>query len=339
MADDDLGAAGAAGADKGAAAAGADKGAAAGDKGASGTIAGGAAGAGDVGAAQGAAAGAGAANGTAPAFAWPDGWRDQMAESIKPGDKGFRQRLERFSAPTDVGKSWLSYEQRVSSGEYKRDLPANATPEQMAEWRKERGVPESWEKYEAPKLANGVVLSEADKPVVDLFTKFAHTKNMTTAQRDEVLGWYYDTQDVLKSERDDADASFKTTAEDALRADWGQDFRPNLNAVGNFITGYFPDDLGAILLAGRTYDGKKIGDDPRIMKVLARVARELDPAATLVNPAGGTPGASVDSRLEEIRKIARENPDGYDADHKLQKERLELTEIKQRQQARGTRAA
>lgn len=262
----------------------------------------------------------------------PD-WRTKVAGE----DKDFLKTLGRYASEADFGKAHRALHQKLSSGEYKRDLAATASEEEKVAWRKEQGIPETWEKYDAPKLADGLVLAETDKPVVDLFTQFAHSKNWTPGQRDEVLSFYYQTQDALASQRDDADADFKSLAEDTLRTEWGPDFRPNLNAIGNVIS-QMPGDLGAQILAGRTFDGKKIGDDPRFMKWFAQVARDLDPAATLVAPGNGVPGATVETRLAEIRKFAQENPDKYDRDHAMQKEQQDLIDVQQKMQRRNRAA-
>jgi hypothetical protein len=62
------------------------------------------------------------------------------------------KRLARFPGPADLSKSFRSLEQKLSSGEFKKPLAENATPEEKATWRKENGLPEKAEEYVA-KLA------------------------------------------------------------------------------------------------------------------------------------------------------------------------------------------
>lgn len=110
---------------------------------------------------------------------WPDNWRDMMAG----GDEKFRKQLERYQSPADVGKKGRELEAKLSSGEYRRDLPRDATPEQLAEWKRERGLPEGVEGYlDNLMLPDGVVLGENDKPVASGFAEAAFRNNVTQDQ-------------------------------------------------------------------------------------------------------------------------------------------------------------
>lgn len=254
---------------------------------------------------------------TTETTATPD-WRARLAGE----DKTFLKTLDRYASEADFGKAHRALHQKLSSGEYKRDLPENATDEEKGAWRKERGVPDKVEGYEV-KLPDGLVLGESDAPVVDLFKAFAHGKNYTPQQFNEALGWYYETQDALASQRSDADATFKTKAEDELRAEYGNDYRRNMNVLGT-VRDSMPEGLAANLLAGRLADGTKIGDSPAVIRWMVQQGLEINPAGTLLPSSGGDHGKTVTARLEEIRVFRRENPDKYDQDKKLQAEELQL---------------
>lgn len=261
----------------------------------------------------------------------PD-WRIKLAGD----DKEFLKRLGRFSDEAAFAKSYRSLETKLSSGEFKRNLPEGATPEEVATWRKENGVPDKPEGYlEKLELPNGLVVGEADKPIVAEFAAAALESNMDPKQLSGLVAKYYAIQDAQQAQRDDDDAKFKTDSEEALRADWqGADFRRNLTAVNNLIA-TFPGDLSTNLLAARTPEGRKLGDDPTFIKQLAQLARELNPLAPLV-PAGTTDaGKTAQGELDEIRKYAREKPEEYNADKKIQARRLELTEALQKHASRN----
>lgn len=278
--------------------------------------------------------GAPAAPPAAPAVpsAWGDDWRDKIAESVKPGDKAFRTRLERFATPADITKSFLALEAKQSSGEVKQALPANATPEQVAAWRKDNGVPEKADDYKI-ELPNGVVPGEADKPILDAFKAHAHGKNWTPSQVNDALGFYFENQDKQQQQLAGLDAEQRQKTEDSLRLEWGADFRRQTNAVDNFLAAA-PDGLGKLLVEGRLADGTRIGNDPRMIRFLNRVATDLNPAATLV-PAGMDGQKGVTDRIAEIRKINREDPNKYDSDKALQKEYLDLLEVQSKLRTRA----
>jgi hypothetical protein len=264
----------------------------------------------------------------------PD-WRTQMAGD----DAEALKRLARFTDPGAVFKSFRSLEQKISSGEYKKPLDEKATPEQKAEWRKANGLPEKADDY-VSKLAlpNGLVLGEAEKGVVGEIAAVALDRNMTPDAFNGIVAKYYEIQDAQRQKQEDADDAFKLASEDALRKDWqGPDYRRNLTAVNNLIATW-PEELATSLLAARDPNGRKLGDNPTLIRQLANIAMELNPAATLV-PAGTTdPGKNVQSRLDEIRTMRRNDPDAYNADKKLQAEELELIEADMKMKSRGKAA-
>jgi hypothetical protein len=265
----------------------------------------------------------------------PD-WRARMAGD----DAAFLKRLARFPDEATFAKSFRSLEQKLSSGEYRKPLAENATPEEKATWRKENGLPEKADEYVAKlALPNGLVIGEAEKPVVAELAAVAHESNLDPKAFNGLVAKYYEIQDQARQKQEDADAAFKIESEDVLRKDWqGPDFRRNLTAVNNLIATW-PEGLASAVLAGRDPNGRKLGDNPAFIRQLATLALELNPAATLV-PAGTTnPGKSVDARLEEIRSLRRTDPDKYNQDaKKLEAEEIELIDAQLKMQKRGKAA-
>jgi len=265
----------------------------------------------------------------------PD-WRARMAGD----DAAFLKRLARFPDEATFAKSFRSLEQKLSSGEYKKPLAENATDEEKATWRKENGLPDKAEGYvEKLALPNGLVIGEAEKPVVAELAAVAHESNLDPKAFNGLVSKYYEIQDKQRQAQEDADVAFKLESEDALRKDWqGPDFRRNLTAVSNLMATW-PEGLAASVLAGRDPNGRKLGDNPAFIRQLAALAIELNPAATLV-PAGTTdPGKNVQERLEEIRTLRRNDPSAYEADKKMQAEELDLIDANLKMEKRGTRAA
>ncbi|MCK1479321.1 hypothetical protein IVB27_32425 [Bradyrhizobium sp. 197] len=264
----------------------------------------------------------------------PD-WRSRMAG----GDDAFLKRLARFPDEATFAKSFRSLEQKMSSGEYKKPLAENATPEEKATWRKENGLPEKADEYVAKlALPNGMVIGEAEKPVVAELAAVAHESNLDPKAFNGLVAKYYEIQDQARQKQEDADVAFKLESEDALRKDWqGPDFRRNLTAVNNLISTW-PEGLASTVLAGRGPDGRKLGDNPAFIRQLAVLATELNPAATLV-PAGTTdPGKNVQARLEEIRTLRRNDPNAYEQNKAMQAEELELIDADLKMQKRGKAA-
>jgi hypothetical protein len=227
----------------------------------------------------------------------PD-WRSRLAGD----DKDALKRLARFPDEASLYKSYRALEQRLSSGELKKPLADNASPENVAAWRRDNGVPESQDGYlDVLELPNGVVIGEADKSVVREFAAAALDGNVAPEQFNKMVAKYYEIQDAQRIAREDADATFKQTAESELRADWqGAAFRQNLNAIQNLMAGW-PDGLAVRVLAGRSPDGRKLGDDPAFVRQLASLAHELNPPVSLVPGGASDPSKGLNDRLSEIK--------------------------------------
>jgi hypothetical protein len=264
----------------------------------------------------------------------PD-WRTRLAGD----DKALLKTLARYPDEAAFGKAHRALQTKLSSGEFKKALPEGASEEEKATWRKENGLPEKPEGYvEGLELPNGVVLGEADKPIVAEFAASAFESGVDKKAFSGLVAKYYAIQDAQRAQREEADAAFKLESEEALRGEWqGPEYRRNLTAVNNMMKGW-PEGLADRVLAGRSPDGKMLGNDPMFIKQLASLALELNPHATLV-PAGTTDAAkTANARLEEIRAFRRDNPDGYNADKKMQAEEVELIDANLKIQARGKAA-
>lgn len=255
----------------------------------------------------------------APAPAtWPDDWRSQMA-----GDDAKVLKLaERYNSPADVMTALRAAQQKLSSGEYKSGPPEDAAA--LAEWRKEAGIPEKASDYDLNDLGNGLVIGEDDKPIIDHVLEAMHSQNATPEQVKSTVAAYYQAQEQMLNEQAEIDKADQTSTEDALRAEWGNEYRGNMNQLKGFLDSA-PDGLGQLLLTGRLGNGKGIANDEAAVKWLLNTAKEINPMGTVV-PAGGDPSAKVSSEIADIEKTMRDDPDAYWKDDAKQKRYAELLE-------------
>lgn len=268
---------------------------------------------------------------TAPAT-WPTDWRDRLATEVKPGDKKFRDRLERFASPVEVTRSWMSLEQKLSEGAAKPSgPPKDATAEQLATWRKDNGVPEKPENYSL-ELPGGIKFDEDDKPLLDKFLASAHAKGFNQQQVTDGLMQFHDLKQTQDAQLSEFDNTQKTKSEDTLRAAFGGDYHRNVAIANNYVA-TMPEDLVKDFMTGRLGNGVRIGADPRMIQWLVQQGLEYPSLAPVGGEGQG--GKSIEGRLAEIRQIARDTPDKYDADKALQKEQQDLIERQSRQRSRA----
>lgn len=236
---------------------------------------------------------------------WPDDWRNKFAGE----DKAHLKQLERFASPNDVFKSYRALQARISSGELKSALPKDQTPEALATWRKENGIPEKPEEYDLA-LDDGLVIGEQDKPLVGEFLNEMHAANASPAAVKSALSAYYKLVAKQQAELIEADSNFRDESETALREEWGGEFRKNVNLVTNLLASA-PEDVRLKIEAGRTPEGRKLGDDPAVLRWLANLSREVNPAATVVPGSGNNSGAAIDDEISTIEKAMGDQSSEY----------------------------
>jgi len=295
---------------------------------------------------DGAAAAAAAA---AAGSRFPDNWRDQLAGD----DKTSAERLKRFASPGDLFKSYRELETKVSSGQLKAPatpFPATGTDEAKAEWRKTNGLPETAEAYvEKLALPNGVVIGEADKPLINEFAKDMHAAGATQDEMNRAMASYYRLQGVAEAQRAEADVSTRATSQTQLMTDWGpQDYKVNMNAVGTLLA-TMPEEAKVGLLSARTADGQMVGDTVWFNKWAAAHAREFNPAATLISPTQANAPQAISDEISAIEKVYQRAVTGDRDAHReyyghagkpgLDARERELIHAQEQMRLRGQRAA
>ncbi len=267
---------------------------------------------------------------------WPEYWRAKVAGD----DPKFMQRLERMQSPADVAKAWRALEVKMSSGEMKAPLPEGATPEQVAAWRKDNGIPEAAEGYLA-QLPEGVVLGDEDKPYAQEFAQAMHELNAPPQVVAKAIAWDRQRQEKMAEARAESDKTFRRGAEDELRGEWGAEYRSRMNAIGNLLDATNPGDdpNGAsfkdLFLGARLSDGTVLGDNPLTLRWMAGLSSEINPAGTVVPGSAGSQAQSVADEIAEIEGVMRTNRAAYNKDAKMQERLRTLYEAQEKLASRG----
>jgi hypothetical protein len=257
---------------------------------------------------------------------WPEKWREELAGT----DEKLLGQLKRLASPKDLWTSYRSLQQKLSSGEYTKKLPDNATDAQKAEWRKENGIPEKPTDYKLPEI-QGFEWSEADKPIVGSFIEALHSADVPQGVVDKALGWYAEFTGQQREAQFEADKSSKQTAEDALRTEFGNEYRPSINLLGRYLkdADVFPNDLGTQILTARTADGSRLINNPDLIRLLVGQARDKYGETSMISANEAT---ALSSREDEIIKIMNTDIDRYwrEKNAKGQSMQEELAEIQAR---------
>lgn len=221
--------------------------------------------------------------------------------------------MKRFDTPSKIADSYFDTRGMIMNGVYKRAKPADgATPEQLTAWRTEHGLPAKPEEFSI--LGADVKLETLPAPVQENVKALQSTffdAEMSPAQAGKVLETYNKLVEAQTEAIVAADATAQDALEDHLRAEWGPNYRSNvdMNAAflerqlgsGDLTTGVLlarlPDDKSLGELAGR-----RIVDLPVFNKLINQMARVMMPEL-LEGAEGGAAGKNVEQRIEELRKI------------------------------------
>lgn len=238
--------------------------------------------------------------------------------------------LRRYASPADVAKALRAAQVRIDSGELKRALPKNATPEDLAEFRKSNGIPEKPTDYDI-NLGNGVTVGEQDRALIDqYFLKAAHESHQTPDQVKATLKSYYAMEEARTAARHEQDKQQQEAAERELIGEWGAELRGNINRIRQLLDSVSPADmdLADLVLNGRLADGTPIGSHPATLKALLGIELMRNPAG-IVGVAGGGP-AGVDDEIASIEKTMRTNRAAYNKDEKMQERYRSLLDAREK---------
>lgn len=260
-------------------------------------------------------------------------WRADIAA----GDEKAAKVLERFATPQDLAKSYLEAQARIRSGELAKPLPKDATPEQVASWRTENGIPEKPEGYRE-KLPNGLVIGEADVPIIDkVLAGPLHKHGIKPDAVHEVIQEYYKFQDEQVKVQQEADGEAKTALDASLREAWGTDFKANANIYANYIASA-PKEVQDVLTSARDVDGNFLLYKPEVVSWLVNQAREINPAGHIVPNSGDGGIQSVQAEIDGIEKMMRTDRTAYNRDEAKQARLRQLYEARLKLQKRGQAA-
>lgn len=226
----------------------------------------------------------------------PADWRKEMAL-----DDDDLKILERFPSQKDLMKSWKEQRAMISASKSKEPLPKDATPEQVAEFRKVNGIPEKAEDYYKA-LPEGVTFGEDDKPGVTKFLEDMHALNTPPAIVSKALEVFVAAQEEAALAQSEKDISSRDKTAETLKTEWGPDYKANVDTMMGFVRGNFPEGVHAALLNARLGDGTPLFSHPDTVKAFAQLGRVLGNKGTST-PGGGTDQLSaIEDQIKAYEK-------------------------------------
>lgn len=252
------------------------------------------------------------------------------------GDEKRLERLKRFTDPGALLDSYLNAEAQIS----KRGvaLPSEkATPEEIAAFNKQVGVPEKPEDYKVtPKLPEGFKFEPVDEAIVSSITQKMHARGGIAAHPQTVqlmMEVYAEATEEATSQMIAKATELHNETQAALDKEWGAEKPRNLgfakSVIDRFTSGE-PEDVRDLLQLP-LMNGAKLGDHPTFVRMMAKIGREFgdDP---LFAELGGATSDTVSTLEAEKASILKLRADGKFAEYDAKAPRLnQINDALQRQ--------
>jgi len=242
-------------------------------------------------------------------------WRSDLPEDL-------RKTAERFASKADAVRAIESFRKRESQV---RVPGKDATDDEKAAYRKAVGIPDKAELYEFPDI-EGQEINDEIKVSRQVWSKRFHelgipkdtAKTLSKLVNEDALR--YQTSQI------EADKTFATSQEEALKSEWKDDFDKNKTLANRAFStiatraGLNMEDLSRI----ETKDGRFLMDRAEMLRVFAVIGREMS-EGTL------GPALSEDERetvADEVRDIRKQISEAQESGNSKRADQLYAKEQK-----------
>lgn len=219
---------------------------------------------------------------------------DWRASITDPDAKEFASRL---TTPADAVKVALDF-RKANSAMIK--VPGkDASPEDVAKFRKAIGVPEKAEEY---KFEIGREPTEADKAMQANLAKIALENGIPAPAMTALSKAVTDLAKAAKDEENRVAVAAREANEAALRKEWGADYDANKALASRAVQafGEVKSHPEVIELFEKTIvNGQKLGDHPVLVRMLGNIGRRMG-EGEFIGAVGADQRTSLQSELNEI---------------------------------------
>lgn len=228
------------------------------------------------------------------------------------------KQLERFTDESAVWKSWKEKEALIRSKGVVA-LPENATPEQIAEFNKAIGVPETVEDFikavevQAPE---GYTPTEDDKTFLNASLTRLHAeiaKDPRPANVAKVMqSIYFETAHQAERQLDEIADKVAGDTDAALQALWGAGKDENINWYKAAVRQFFGADGVEKIAAWRMNDGSFLGDNLDFVKAFAAIGRANAEDENFLAASGlGNKNETIDAEYDRLMKLRQTDMKAY----------------------------
>ncbi len=266
-----------------------------------------------------------------------DDWRSKYAG----GDTKKIEALSRYKTESDWANSWFEQRAALAKRAEPVRLADNATPEQVAEYRKWLGFPEigadakSDAYLDAYKIAipDGYEASDLEKGMLGDFAKLAYDKGWSPAEVKGATDFFFKQQAASVQALNQVNVGKQQEWQQQLRQEFGRDYDDHIAAATAMFDKLVGDDQGlkAEILHAQLPGGGKLGDHPMFAKLLTDLAMQNGFSDRIEAKSYESGGRSLAEQQAEIEKLMTTDPTKYN----LPETQAKLSKIYELRQKRG----
>src|SRR5260370_1313998 len=175
-----------------------------------------------------------------------------------------------------------------------------------------------------------IITNDDDKALIKPFLEAMHGKNASPEVVNAALTAWNTVREQIQTVQKQNDTAMQAETEETLRAEYGSDYRRNINVITGWVD-TAPKGVKEAFLNARLADDTLLANNPDIIRFLLSGAIAANPAATVVPGSSGASAAqTIDTEIAGIEKLMRENRSEYDRDPKNSQRYLDLLRAKER---------
>lgn len=236
-------------------------------------------------------------------------WRAEMSG----GNEEYLKALSRYTNPEAATKALIDAKKALRERTPEvTTLTEDSTEEEVKAYRKAMGIPEEVGGYETG-FSEGFEVSDADQALFDNFKQTAHNANFTEPQLKAAAEWYENLTAETEQARNEHEHNVRVETQAELRAEWGGEYKSNINALNTFISNNMDGDTEAAseLMNLRLESGDRLGDHLPFIRMM------VGPALDHVGPnaifSGDTQKTAMDleARKNELLQLQLSDPQQY----------------------------
>lgn len=237
------------------------------------------------------------------------------------GDAKRLEDLSRYKTETDWANSWFEQRAALSKRAAPVTLPENATPEQVADYRKGLGVsevaadakPEAFLEAYKIKAPEGYAISEVEKGLIGDFAKLAYDKGYSPREVRESVDFFFKAQAANQQSLNKLTGERHKAWSAEIKAELGDQYEPTIKAADTYLRSVISEDDARVeLLNAQLPGGGLLGNHPAFVKLISDMALSNGYTDTIEAHSMESTGRSLAEQQRELEGLRNTNRAKYD---------------------------